>query len=598
MNVAAQLASTGRTVLIVDFDLEAPGLHTFNLPKPKRGQLGLVDYVSEYLHSGKAPEDMTRFVYQCPTQSPLFETEQGSLWVMLAGHLGEGYANRFNQIDWRDLYSRHNGYLLFENLKSQWKEFNKPDYVLIDSRTGHTDVGGICTRQLPHAVVALFFPNEQNLLGLQQIVNDIRAEATSQRKKDIAIPFVMSNVPDLDDVNQILSTRVKQFEEVLGYDITNLVVNHYPSLDLLNQEIFAVSKPNTRLAKQYRELTRAVIAENEEDREGAIEILKEIRRGIRSRRAVTSVKEIDGLNKRLERIKGLHHDDGELLMLAAEVRARQGDISEASVLLDSAETHGVEGSEFWLRQAEYRAALGEKERASDAIERVLQSDDATELDIAKAASLLTKVLPERLPEILDTRAVRALDSEFKVWLASRLYDSPHGMLAAYNLVEGVLRETSLSRDIRIAARGKIILIAISLGRFEEAIERAKEVSSESEDVCVHIGFNYAMADWGRNGVPNKALFEEVLRLHNEEEDREEDPNDLQCIALAAWATGDCESAKELLMKSRKEITTKPRSEFSCWRYYQVSLRVFLEDLDEMTRLFNGERLLPRFMRER
>jgi len=51
-----------------------------------------------------------------------------------------------------------------------------PDYVLIDSRTGHSDVSGICTRQLPDSVVILFFPTDQNLRGLPKVVDDVRSE--------------------------------------------------------------------------------------------------------------------------------------------------------------------------------------------------------------------------------------------------------------------------------------------------------------------------------------------------------------------------------------------------------------------------------------
>jgi hypothetical protein len=39
------------------------------------------------------------------------------------------------------------------------------DFVLIDSRTGITDMGGICTAQLPEILVMLFTANEQSLRG-------------------------------------------------------------------------------------------------------------------------------------------------------------------------------------------------------------------------------------------------------------------------------------------------------------------------------------------------------------------------------------------------------------------------------------------------
>ena len=179
VNAAVELANTGRRVLVVDFDLEAPGLDTFKILHSETQVPGIVDFVSEYIASGKAPE-VAHFV----SKSPRIGDKGGELWTMPSGAHNKSYATNFSQIDWGALYEQHDGYLLFEDLKEQWKQAIKPDYVLIDSRTGHTDTGGICTRQLPDAVAILFFPNEQNLRGLTKVVQDIRAEAEGATQKE------------------------------------------------------------------------------------------------------------------------------------------------------------------------------------------------------------------------------------------------------------------------------------------------------------------------------------------------------------------------------------------------------------------------------
>ena len=117
-------------------------------------------------------------------------------------------AATLGQIDWVDLYESRDGYVLFEDLRRQWSNALQPDCVLIDSRTGHTDSSGICKRQLPDSLVILFFPNEQNLRVLTQVVRDIRAEADEPRIRNIALHFVMSNVPDLDDEDTILKGKI------------------------------------------------------------------------------------------------------------------------------------------------------------------------------------------------------------------------------------------------------------------------------------------------------------------------------------------------------------------------------------------------------
>ena len=238
VNVAVELAQRGRRVLVVDFDLEAPGLDTFDLRRPASTTPGLIDFVNAYLLTGQAP-DVTDYVYE----SEGIEASTGSLWIMPAGAHLDSYAATLARIDWGALYEQHDGYLLFEDLRAQWDAFIKPDYVFIDSRTGHTDIAGICTRQLPHAVVILFFPNAQNLRGLTKIVRDIRAEARHSRDKAVDLHFVMSNVPDLDDEDRILQENITSFQRDLGFQREPMIIHRYDSLSLLNQVIFVKERP-------------------------------------------------------------------------------------------------------------------------------------------------------------------------------------------------------------------------------------------------------------------------------------------------------------------------------------------------------------------
>ena len=145
---------------------------------------------------------MQNFVYGASIEG----VNGGPLWIMPAGCQDSSYDARFRSIDWQRLYEDQGGFLFFEDLKVQWSEAFNPDYVLIDSRTGHTDIGGICTRQLPNSVVAMFFPNEQNLRGLTPVVQAIREDREGgPLNKRIDLLFVMGNVPDLDDEDAILS---------------------------------------------------------------------------------------------------------------------------------------------------------------------------------------------------------------------------------------------------------------------------------------------------------------------------------------------------------------------------------------------------------
>ena len=56
VNATVALAKRGRRVLVVDFDLEAPGLDTFDLFRSPKPVPGVIDFVAEYLLSGQAPK--------------------------------------------------------------------------------------------------------------------------------------------------------------------------------------------------------------------------------------------------------------------------------------------------------------------------------------------------------------------------------------------------------------------------------------------------------------------------------------------------------------------------------------------------------------
>ncbi len=268
MNCAAELVKKGRKVLVVDFDLEAPGLESFNLKLPRGKKNGIVDYVGNYLKTDSAP-NIEPYLYKVGLDPKL----TGQLFMMPAGDRSRYYNQRLLSIDWQDLYERRDGYLLFENLKAQWKNYLDPDYVLIDSRTGYTDVGEICTRQLPDAIVFLYFLNEQNLSGLSRIVKKIRDDV-SNRNKELKFYFVPSNVPDFDDENRILNRRLKEFKRNLHYDKVTTTIHHYPSLSLLNQELFTIKRPKSRLAKEYRLLADKIRRANLDDIKSAISFLK------------------------------------------------------------------------------------------------------------------------------------------------------------------------------------------------------------------------------------------------------------------------------------------------------------------------------------
>ena len=596
VNVAVELAQRGRRVLAVDFDLEAPGLDTFNIFRARKRRPGIVDFVTEYLHTGRAPE-VERFIYE----SKDVGENGGCLQVMPSGEQHARYATSFREIDWLDLYERRDGYLLFEDLKAQWEQFVKPDYVLIDSRTGHTDTGGICTRQLPDAVAILFFPNDQNLRGLSTVVQDIRSEARSPRNKQIDLHFVMSNVPDLDDEDRVLEKKIDSFREKLGFGGEPLMLHRYDSLSLLNQVVFTKERPRSRLTREYCNLVQEIVRCNLADKAGALEYIRTV--GERWRGRGTAHEAPETLKQKLGDIEKAHSGDGEVIFALGTFMEDDRQQERAASLFHRAIEAGYRDPEMYLRLARLRGDNGDRTGASEDAMRALQADDLPLPLIREAVRL---VAPERTGDIAAARAVASLDVGGRIWLAGELDRSPHEAGIAAGILQPVVEnlDFDLDPDDGDAARSELAVKYIGIGACDDAAQLLGLAGREVGDMDIRDTFNYAMAAWGATGDVVAAPFLRVVELdQNDPESGQEDPNPnhYQRMAIAYWATGDAGTARSFVELARAAVEPVKweiwsGSMFSCWRYYQPSSGEFLEDLDEIEALINGDTSrMPRFM---
>ncbi len=209
-NVAAMLAKEGRRVLLIDFDLEAPGLDAFEGLGCAKGHPGVVEYVAEYLATGKSPS-VASFVRECVSASTHL---RGKLWLMPSGKKDLQYNRDRARINWADLYDKFDGERFIENWKADIERTYAPDYVLIDSRTGLTDVGGICTLHLPQLVVLLYSLNDQNIHGIAGVARAI-SKAESTRPPQLLT--VSSPVPHMPkEKTGLLQERLDLAEKELG----------------------------------------------------------------------------------------------------------------------------------------------------------------------------------------------------------------------------------------------------------------------------------------------------------------------------------------------------------------------------------------------
>ena len=178
-NIAWILASNRLKVLVIDWDLEAPGLHRYFHPflpdKELANSKGVIDLFIEFASAALTVSPPQEGPEATPWYLPYANimrhavslnwnfTAPGTIDFVPAGRQDASYALRVNSFHWDRFYDKLGGGLFLEAVKQRIR--SDYDYILIDSRTGVSDTAGICTIQMPDDLVVCFTLNIQSLAG-------------------------------------------------------------------------------------------------------------------------------------------------------------------------------------------------------------------------------------------------------------------------------------------------------------------------------------------------------------------------------------------------------------------------------------------------
>ncbi|NEZ55823.1 tyrosine-protein kinase family protein [Adonisia turfae] len=190
-NIAVLLAQMGKKVLMIDWDLEAPGLpNYFSGFEIKGNNSGLLDLLLKSRDSNSIEElSWQEYVSRIKLGSNCY------LYMISSGSSDENYNGKVLTFDWELFFEKFNGGELIESLRDDWRKAF--DFVLIDSRTGITDSGGICTIQVPDALAVIFTANYQSLHGVKDIVS--RAQKARQSLDFDRMPLLILPIPSRFD---------------------------------------------------------------------------------------------------------------------------------------------------------------------------------------------------------------------------------------------------------------------------------------------------------------------------------------------------------------------------------------------------------------
>jgi hypothetical protein len=201
---AWSLAQSGKRVLVLDLDLESPGLSSSLLPNERRPTFGITDWlVEDLVGNGDA---VLREMVVTSTLS-----HDGDIYVIPAhganpgeyvSKLGRAWMPKVTADGQRESWSQR-----LQRLLNALEDSIKPDVILIDSRAGIDEVASACVTDLGAALVLLFaIDGEQTWSGYRILFQHWRTTNVVRNIRE-RLQLVGAVIPELGGVEYVSTLR-------------------------------------------------------------------------------------------------------------------------------------------------------------------------------------------------------------------------------------------------------------------------------------------------------------------------------------------------------------------------------------------------------
>ena len=200
---AWSLAQSGKRVLVLDLDLESPGLSTSLLPSDRRPKFGITDWLVEDLvdngdevfdnmvaSSGLSHDGDIYVVPAHGADSGEYVSKLGRAWMPKVSAKG--------QHPWSQRLQR-----LISALEERWT----PDVILIDSRAGIDEVASACVTDLGANLVLLFaLDGDQTWSGYRILFRHWRTTGVVREIRE-RLQIVGALIPELNSIDYTIGLR-------------------------------------------------------------------------------------------------------------------------------------------------------------------------------------------------------------------------------------------------------------------------------------------------------------------------------------------------------------------------------------------------------
>lgn len=262
--VARALAARGKRVLALDLDLEAPGLPSKLRPvtEPQPG-FGVVDLLLRFQGGASPPTDLAQWCL--PVAG-----EEGGLWLLPAGAApSPAYWQALGKVSWETLFVERaaDGARFFLWLRDALAKALEPEFLLIDARTGVTEMGAAAVGMLADTVVAVTNMSLESKTGLREVLRAAVGSPRASRPPLRVLP-VLSRVPALlgadddarivDQLRRFLNEEAEPLTSTLAVERV-LAIHHEEAL--LEDEQRALVGSPLRVVADYARVLAWIVRE-------------------------------------------------------------------------------------------------------------------------------------------------------------------------------------------------------------------------------------------------------------------------------------------------------------------------------------------------
>jgi MinD-like ATPase involved in chromosome partitioning or flagellar assembly len=480
-NIATRLAEFGQKVCLLDFDLEAPGLHykfSTHLSNQKIViDKGIVDYIYHYTNEGKLSSKISDFSYKFLNYNS-YGAAADTILIPAGNTDSSDYWKKLSAINWNELlFENASGLAFLLSLKEKIQNEISPDFLLIDSRTGISEMSGITLSLLANEVVVIAANNRENIEGAKKIIRSITDEDYNIFGKVPKVTFVLSRIPFTDNPED--RAKEQSLVEKVGRElsITDVNVIHSDRELEENEQIkigYQKDGKDPQVSRDYlklfEKLTVGLI------RQELVDNLKNIKEAERQYQMASDssnpiMKRLDHINKAVE----LNPHNKEFFIYRANLHKQMGDLDNVIADCDSAiklDTGNIRAYELYgetkLELKEYNGAKG----ARWAFELILSFEpnhigariglaqiDTIEGNLDKAMSIYNEVIK------LDGENVAALTGRANIKIITNNYQ---------DALEDVYKALSYDAEhvAAFAALAEINAHSMNVNEFYLNLERA------------------------------------------------------------------------------------------------------------------------------